>query len=129
MPTNEALKAEVAESIRNDPQLMQAIREATEYLDTSIGQSPVKRATDQAIRWNLVDSAKGSDLEVNFSETDRYGGRKFQSRYSAKQFQDPYCRRSAMNTLFRNVLRDRSSQISLVIDQLIRELKEEEANG
>ncbi|MFO0852172.1 MAG: hypothetical protein U0871_26945 [Gemmataceae bacterium] len=120
------LQVGIAGPIRSDPELLEAVREATDYLQQLIQKHHLDPAERELV-WGCSDQPRPEHLLPVLRETDRYGSRHASPMLSRATMLDPIDRGNAMSALLRDVLRERWYQIRDVIDRGIRELELEES--
>ena len=125
--TKPDLKLEIAEAIRRDPELFEAVQLATGYLEELL-EHPNMEADGRELSWNLSEK-KPVGITVQLSEWDRYGRRDARATISRKELFEPDYREISMSKLARQLLRQAFYQIGDVIDRGIRELEREESKN
>jgi len=115
----------VATPIKNDPELLEAFRQATDYYEKSIkahNLDPAKRE----LLWGCSGEPMPSNVLPSLSESDRYGTRHASKLITRKRMLDHVSRELTINDLILDVLSQRWYQIGKVINQGIEELEREE---
>lgn len=112
-------RVEIDERIREQPELLAAVTRATEYLLEHALEVP----PPSAIRWRYAD---GKTLEITLIDDP---GRAVQRNYWTRWIQDEVGQRICILKLWGELLRKRSDERMVRIDQLIAQLKREIADG
>ena len=122
------LSVGIADPIKHNPALLEAVKNANEYLKGLLN-APNMAVDGREIIWGCSTNSPHF-LSVNLSEWDRYGRRQALLYEPAARIIDPVSREYLMNNLISQILREQFFQIGSVIDRGIAELeREEELNG
>ncbi len=121
------LKIEIDEAIRRDPKLLDIVQQAAVYLEELL-EDPNLEADGRELSWSLTDKSPAA-IFVQLAEWDHYGRRDARASISRKDFFERDYREIFMSKLVRQLLRQASSQIGVVIDRGIRELELAELNN
>jgi len=117
-------KVEIDERIRQQPELLEAVEEATSYLE----QQAVHVPPPDRIQWLLVD-ADGQTIHLMLAEKEGGIERVVQHNYPTKWIIDPVNRKICVLKMWSELLSKRSHRNILRITKLNSQLREEEANA
>jgi hypothetical protein len=121
MNATEATRVEIDDRIREQPELLQAVNEATRYLEEHAVEVP----PPSAVQWRYAD-ADGKLLQITLADGP---DRTVQRNYWTRWILDSVGRRLCILKLWGELLRKRSDERMVRIDQLIAQLKQEIAVG
>lgn len=119
------LQVGVAGPIRQDPELNEAVRQATTFFDSLVEKYKLDPA-ERTLDWGCSDEPNSATVIAHLRETDRYGTRQANGLVTRQRLLDPVARDVMMMNLLQDVLRQRWYQLGKVIDRGIDELEREE---
>ena len=126
--TKPTLNVGIVESIRQNPEILSAVKQATEYLEDLLDAAD-SEVEGRELMWGCSDHTPPF-IAAHISEWDHYGRREAQFLEKSSRLLDPGIRDYLMSVLVSQLHRAKFFQIGTVIDQGIRELEQaEERNG
>src|SRR5262245_47831333 len=124
MNATETTRVEIDDRIREQPELLRAVNDATQYLREHATEVP----PPALIGWRYAD-ADGKLLQLTLGDTLDGSGRTVRRNYWARWVLDPVSQQICVLKTWRELLGMRSDESMARINQLISQLKEEIAHG
>ncbi len=120
------LTIEIAEEIRRDAKLLEAVNIASQQLEDFL-DADITEIDRHDLRWKL--SRIPDEIIAEFSECDRYGERRSKLSIPTRRMFDPVLREVAMIQLRRKTFGILFDQIGVSLDQKMATLDREEQNA
>ena len=117
-------KVEIDERIRQRPELLEAVKDATEYVEKYAVDVPPAAQ----IRWRFADP-DGKKIEISLADHVGTETKSVSRTFWTRWILDPTNRRLCVLDVWGDLLYTRSDRHQARIDELMSRLTEEEANG